>query len=129
MGETRKQAALREVNEETGYQCRILPVTMSCRAPPAVESEPSPDVARVYENSTEPFSLQIRRLDTEGNVKLIWWFVAAVDEVGGFSGERPGEEQFEVGFYGYQEALDKLTFQGDRDLVEQAIAMVKATYG
>ena len=128
MGETRQQAALREVREETGYPCRILPVTMSCRAPPVVESEPSPDVARVYENSTEPFSLQIRQMGPEGNVKLIWWFVAAVDETNGCSEERPGEEQFEVGFYGYQEAVARLTFQGDKDLVEQAIAMVQATY-
>ena len=129
MGETRRQAALREVREETGYHCRILPVAMSCRAPPAVELEPSPDVARVYENSTEPFSLQIRQIGAEGNVKLIWWFVAAVEEADKPDDERPGEERFEVGFYGYQEAVARLTFQGDKDLVEQAIGMVNTTYG
>ena len=128
MGETRQQAALREVREETGYRCRILPVSMSCRAPPAVELEHSPDVVRVYANSTEPFSLQIRQLGAEGNVKLIWWFVAAVEEFEESGEEHPGEEQFEVGFYRYQEAVAKLTFQGDKDLVEQAIAMVQATY-
>lgn len=129
MGETRQQAALREVREESGYQCRILPVAMNCRAPPAVELEPSPDVAHVYKNSTEPFSLQIRQMGAEGNVKLIWWFVAAVEEGDRPKEERLGEEQFEVGFYGYQEAVARLTFQGDKDLVEQAIAMVKTTYG
>lgn len=128
-GESRQQTALREVREETNYPCRILPVTMASRAPPAVEMGPSPDVARVYEDSTEPFSLQIRQLDTEGNVKLIWWFIAAVEENEIAKEERPGEERFEVKWHAYEDAVSILTFQGDRDLVSQAIRMVRATYG
>ena len=76
----------------------------------------------------KPFSLHIRRLDAEGNVKLIWWFIAAVEEGKAPKEERPGEERFEVVFYGYEDAVSKLTYQGDRELVEQAIAMVEATY-
>lgn len=131
MGESREQVALREVLEETGYACRILPVDMSLRAPPAEEGEPSatPDVTRVYRDSREPFALQIRRVGAGGDVKLIWWFVAVVEESGGGDGEARGEEQFEVGFYGYREAVERLTFQGDRELVEQAIALVQGTYG
>ncbi|KAL8791307.1 MAG: hypothetical protein Q9195_005926 [Heterodermia aff. obscurata] len=108
--ESRQQAALREVREETGYPCRMLPVTMSCRAPPAVEvSTGTADVARVYEGCEEAFALQIRQLG-EGGVKLIWWFVAVVEEGEGEEGGKGGEEQFEVGFYGYEEAVERVTF-------------------
>ena len=115
-GESRQDAAVREVHEEAGYTCHLLPVTVRSRAPPPMDDEvgATPDVARVYEMSTEPFALQIRHLDAEGSVKLIWWFVAVVDE-----GEEmgTGEERFEVGFYGFEDAEGRLTFQGDRDLV------------
>lgn len=128
VGETRVEAALREVREETGFCCRLLPVTMGSRAPPAVETEPFVDVLRTYSNVTEPFSLQIRHLETQGDVKLIWWYIAAIDEDQVENRDRPGEEQFNVEFYGYEEALKKLTFQMDRDMVQRAIDMVKASY-
>ena len=60
--ERRWEAALREASEEIGYSCRLLPVTMSSRAPPAVETELYGDVIRTYTKITEPFSLQIRHL-------------------------------------------------------------------
>ncbi len=57
IGESRQKAALREVKEETGYCCRLLPITMSSRAPPAIETEPFGDVLRRYTDVTEPFTL------------------------------------------------------------------------
>lgn len=128
MGESRVEAALREVREETGYCCRLLPVTMKSRAPPAVETEPFGDVLRTHSNITEPFSLQIRHLETEGDVKLIWWFIAAVDVDKAPNKDRPGEEKFNVEFHAYEEVVKKLTFQMDRDMVQRAIDTVKATY-
>ena len=126
--ERRWEAALREVREETGYCCRLLPVTMGSRAPPAVETEPYGDILRTYSNITEPFSLQIRHLETEGDVKLIWWFIAVVDGDTVPNEDRPGEEKFKVEFYGYEEVVKKLTFQMDRDMVQRAIDTVRATY-
>ena len=103
---------------------------MASRAPPAVELlGPSFDAARVYEDGTEHLSLQIRQIDADGDVKLIWWFVAIVEENEIVKEERPGEEKFEVEWYAYEDAVIRLTFQGDRDLVSPAIAMVRATYG
>lgn len=128
VGESRVEAALREVREETGYCCRLLPVTMKSRAPPAVETEPFGDVLRTHSNITEPFSLQIRHLETEGDVKLIWWFIAAVDVDKAPNKDRPGEEKFNVEFHAYEEVVKKLTFQMDRDMVQRAIDTVKATY-
>lgn len=127
VGESRAEAALREVREETGYCCHLLPVTMKSRAPPSVEVEPFGDVLRTHTNVTEPFSLQIRHLDAEGDVKLIWWFIAAVDEDKAPNEDRPGEEKFNVEFYAYEEAVKKLTFKMDQDMVQRAIDAVKAT--
>ncbi|KAK4693874.1 hypothetical protein P7C71_g3601, partial [Lecanoromycetidae sp. Uapishka_2] len=128
VGETRGQAALREVKEETGLSCRLLPITMASRVPPAVETEPFGDVVRTHENVTEPFSLQIRHLETKGHVKLVWWFVAAIEKDGVPDKGHLGEERFIMGFYSYADAVEKLTFQEDRDMVLQAINTVKATY-
>lgn len=125
-GEARHETALREVTEETGFACRLLPVNMHTRAPPAVETEQLDDQARFYTDLCEPFTLQIRRLG--GNqVKLIWWFVAVVDE------ETPPKETMEkdrcaVKFYSYADVLDRLTFQMDRDMVKKAIELVENTY-
>ncbi|MCJ1264187.1 hypothetical protein MMC22_004058 [Lobaria immixta] len=126
-GEGAQEAAIRELTEETGYPCRLVPVTMSTRAPPAVETEKLEDVPRTFSGITEPFTLQIRHLG-ENDVKLIWWYIAAIDEDKADDKERLGEQQFRVEFYGYDEALGKLTFQTDRDMVKHAIEIVQATY-
>ena len=125
-GETRQATAVREVSEETGFTCRILPVSMYSRAPPTVETEELDDRARFYTDICEPFTLQIRRLG-EGHVKLIWWFVAAVDE------DVPPEDTVDGGrhsveFHNYQTVLNKLTFQMDREMVKKAIEVVENTY-
>ncbi|KKP06998.1 hypothetical protein THAR02_00877 [Trichoderma harzianum] len=124
-GETRRETALREVSEETGFACRLLPVNMHTRAPPAIETEQLDDRARFYTNISEPFTLQIRHLG-EHEVKLIWWFILAVDEE-----VLPGEtmeDRCAVEFYSYSDVLNKLTFQMDRDMVKKAIDLVENTY-
>lgn len=126
-GESIRETAIREVTEETGYPCRLLPVTMSTRAPPAVEIEQYEDVPRTFFDIIEPFTLQIRQLG-EKNIKIIWWYIAAIDEDKPHDGERFTEQKFRVDFYGYEEALTKLTFQADRDMVKNAIEIFRATY-
>ena len=126
-GETRQEAAVREIEEETGFKCRLLPVTMLTRAPPMIETDQEADVARIETEITEPIALQVRHL-ADGDAKLIWWYIAAVDENTPAKENQPGENS-EVGFYSYEEVLKKLTFQQDRDLVERAIGIVRDTYG
>lgn len=146
-GESIRETAVREVTEETGYACRLVPVNMSTRAPPPTPLPPSStgasgiekaeeeleeleDVPRTFCGVIEPFSLQIRQLG-ERDVKIIWWYIAVVDE------NEPDhddykrlkkEQKFRVGFYGYEEALEKLTFQADRDVAKNAIEIFEATY-
>lgn len=126
-GEDRQATALREVSEETGFSCRLLPLDMHTRAPPAVETELSEDRARFQSGVCEPFTLQVRHIG-EGQIKLVWWFVAAVDE------ETPPREVsreggYAVEFCGYADARDKLTFQMDREMVGKAIELAESTYG
>jgi 8-oxo-dGTP pyrophosphatase MutT (NUDIX family) len=124
--ETRQAAAVREVTEETGLPCRILPLNMATRAPPAIERERLGDVVRQEKNICEPFNLQIRRLKG-GDVKLIWWYVATVDEEKA-ADQSVGEDRYKIEFLDYEDALKKVTFQNDREMIERAINLVKQTY-
>jgi 8-oxo-dGTP pyrophosphatase MutT (NUDIX family) len=125
VGESRQQAALREMEEETGYSCHILPLNMKTRAPPAIETvDDYPDVPRVHEKVCEPFMLTCRHLDGNCGIKLIWWYIAAIDESAEVG---RGEEQFKSRLVGFEEALSLLTFENDRDIVRKAIDVFEET--
>jgi 8-oxo-dGTP pyrophosphatase MutT (NUDIX family) len=126
-GESRQAAALREILEETGFVSRLLPLNMSTRAPPAVETKQLDDEVRFYTGICEPFNLQIRRL-SNSDVKLIWWFVATIDEDTPIERSLDDRRRYSVKFYSYTEVLEKLTFQNDRDIVKRAIDLVSNTY-
>lgn len=122
VGEFRAVTALREVTEETGIPCRPLTVRMKTRAPPAIEPEGgSPDVVREHEGSMEPFMVTLRQTGDE-EIKFIWWYIAAVDEEKSVG---VPEERYEVVFLPFGEAVEKLTFQSDRDVVAKAVKIVK----
>lgn len=74
-GESRREAALKGVQEETGYRCDIHSVTIATRAPGIAEAQDASDRARVYADVEEPFMLTIRDNSSGGeklNAKLIW---------------------------------------------------------
>ncbi|RDW70915.1 putative NUDIX domain [Aspergillus mulundensis] len=123
-GESRREAALREAQEETGYKCHIQPVMMSTRAPLPDDPENVPDRVRSVQNLDEPFMLTIQELGPDSGVKVIWWYVAAVD-VGLEDGAGHGTGEFGADFFEYEEALQKLTYMTDREVLEKAIALVK----
>ncbi|KAK6856375.1 hypothetical protein PG995_006562 [Apiospora arundinis] len=135
--ETRQAAAVREVREESGYACRLRPVTMPTRAPSVLEAADVKDFARTYPDLTEPFMLEVRDLgqgEGEG-VKLVWWFVAEVLRPGspgeGEDGTdyEPGEPEvhFAPAFFDCDAALKKLTFQKDRDVLRRAMDLVETS--
>jgi len=126
IGESRSQAALREIKEETGYSCHLLPLTMKTRAPPATETGDYPDEPRVHENVCEPFMLTCRHLHRNNGIKLIWWYIAAIDESAEVG---PGEEQFITRLAGFEEALSMLTFENDRGIVRKAMGIFDETKG
>lgn len=125
LGECRQDAALRETKEETGYSAYLLPLTMYTRAPPPVETASSgEDRPLLFEGICEPITMQLRHIGT-GGIKVIWWFVAAVDE-----GIQPCQDSRDVEMYepvmvGYSEALARLTWPKDREVVCRALDSVK----
>ena len=125
INESRKDAALREIYEETGYRCKLLPVTMSTRATAADDPADVPDEPRVHDELTEPFMCTVRELPNRTGVKIIWWFVAILDDANGGSG--PGEEKFRPEFFECEEAVGKLWFKLDREILRKAIEIVEKT--
>src|SRR5271155_1732678 len=123
-GESRIQAVIREVLEETGWHCLLFPVTMSTRAPPSQELGYTPDVAEVREVIHDPFALTIRE---EGGRKrkLIWWYVAKVDENMQQEKTSTVDLDLEPVFVSYERAVNMLTYKGDRELVERAMELVR----
>ncbi|KAL1607689.1 hypothetical protein SLS60_002624 [Paraconiothyrium brasiliense] len=126
-GEARKDAAVREVMEETGFRCRLLPLTMPTRATPVDAHADVFDKAKVCENLTEPFMCQIRTLKNGKGTKMIWWFVAVL-EGDGDRGKLPGEVKYLPCFLSWQEALGSLTFQNDRELLRKALSLLQMTF-
>jgi 8-oxo-dGTP pyrophosphatase MutT (NUDIX family) len=124
IGESRSQAALREMKEETGYSCHLLPLTMKTRAPPAIETGDYPDEPTVHDKICEPFMLTCRHLHGDGGIKLIWWYIAAIDESAEVG---TGEEQFKTRLVGFEEALSMLTFENDREIVRKAMEIFDET--
>ena len=73
----------------------------------------------------EPFMVGHRTL-RDGKMKMIWWYVAAVDEDAAV-GE--GEAEFETGLFGFEEVVSKLTFLSDREVVVKAVEIFEETFG
>lgn len=122
LSESRAEAAVREAQEETGFRCRLLPVTMFSRQPLSTDLAASPDESTIRSGIVEPFMFTVREVEA-GRVKVIWWFVAVVskrEDEGDGSG---GEEQFEVGWFGLKEAVDTATFETDREVLREGIKL------
>ncbi|RMZ73618.1 NUDIX domain-containing [Pyrenophora seminiperda CCB06] len=126
-GESRHEAALREVREETGYSCHLHPVTMSTRAPPMVEEGFVADEPRTFSSLTEPFMLTIRKLDGKSNVKLIWWYIATLDNDSA-SDRSNGEAGFKAEFFSWDEALERLNFEDDRRVLGRAVELMENSW-
>ena len=126
VGESRKDAALREVTEETGFRSALLPVTMATRACDPGGPVDAPDKPTVYDGVTEPFMCTLRDLPDGKGVKIIWWFVAVLE---GDEEEQCGraEEGFKAEFFLCEEAVQKLKFETDREVLRKAVDIVEAT--
>ncbi|KAK5626981.1 hypothetical protein RRF57_002696 [Xylaria bambusicola] len=118
--ETRQAAVKREVREESGYGIALRPLRLVTRAPSELEPGDVVDIPRIYDGLVEPFMLDVRDLGKEKGVKLVWWFVATLD---GTAGE--GEQQFKAAFMRPDRALERLTFQKDRDVLKRAVELME----
>jgi 8-oxo-dGTP pyrophosphatase MutT (NUDIX family) len=134
--ESRVSAACREFGEETGYGCNILPISMATRAPPAPEwSDEGVDRFEGYTSETaevrpdlyDPFAVTVRD-EGDGKRKFIWWYAATVGKKLPPHLYNPTavDLQWEALWMNFEEAIEKLTFQGDRELVRRAIKLTWA---
>ena len=132
IGESRLANALRETREETGYTCLPLPVALDTRLCPAEEVPGvfTPDKVRVYPDAVEPFMVSVRDITGQGKkerdqqVKVIWFFVARVDESQEVAVVNDSEVSG-VEAFGYEEAVEKCTFEKDREVLRRAIELVE----
>lgn len=123
--EPRAQAALRETMEETGLACKLLPIKLHSRCPPEIEDpRGTVDGVRTYDNVIEPFLMTLRDLGP-GQVKVIWWYVAIVEQ------DQPANLRPEPGLtpkaVKLHEAVDALKYECDREIMRAAIATFQET--
>lgn len=119
-------AAVRETYEETGYVCELVPVRMPTRATIPGETK---NVATIRDNVTEPIAISTRDI-VQGTVKkFIWWFIARVKEghEEKVEGTQMAGESYESHFLEVDEAIGRLSFVGDRDIVSLAALLVEDT--
>jgi len=124
-----EDAALRETYEETGWPCKLWPMTITTRAPPPPGVAISPSEAyipRQSPNCIEPIAITIRTLPA-GGIKLIYWFITTVTGEDKVEGTQMANEDFESHFMSIPQALERLTFQCDRQLVQKAIDIVSTS--
>ncbi|KLO19770.1 hypothetical protein SCHPADRAFT_40104 [Schizopora paradoxa] len=136
LGESLSDAAVRETFEETGFACKLLPVTMMTRAPePGVDMK---DFPRLVRNCTEPFTVTVRHV-SDRDVKFIWWFIAIISPGAKRRDDtQMPSENFESvlcdlsGDMSEESTLDavvsRLTFEDDRTIVKNAIKLVYQTH-
>lgn len=111
---------------ETGHRCKFLPLNMMTRSqPPHIYVKDRPTYAIGAE---EPIAMFLRHV-SERDVKLIFWFVAEVDESFPYErGTQTGQEAYETSFVDAEHVLNVLTYACDREVVAKALALYRATY-
>ncbi|KAK6358285.1 hypothetical protein TWF730_007634 [Orbilia blumenaviensis] len=136
LNESRKEAAIRETTEETGYKCSLLLVKMGTRLTFPEDDEDIRDRVRVVEGCTESFYMQFRRVgrEDEGRVKVVWWFLGVVDEEDYVRKEGEGWDGVIKGgvgveWRGYEDAIGELTYESDVEVVKAAWRILEDTVG
>lgn len=125
-GESMEAAAIRETYEETGYVCELVPVRMPTRATAPGDGR---NTVTIRDNIIEPIAIATRDVVRGTVKKFIWWFIARVKEGHGekVEGTQMANESYESHFFDIGDALTRLSFPADRDIVTLAVQIVEDT--
>ncbi|EJD43732.1 hypothetical protein AURDEDRAFT_114540 [Auricularia subglabra TFB-10046 SS5] len=132
-GESIEEAASRETYEETSYKCRLLGVDLYTRSLPAGVNMKDKPSGWLAPRTKEPFMVTQRTLGPHDQ-KFTFWFVARVETPAGGGepvkdeGTQTDSENFTSCFLPADKAVARLSFEGDREVVRQAIRLVRQTY-
>jgi hypothetical protein len=81
----------------------------------------------VAEGLVEPMAVTIREL-REGKIKVIFWFITVAENgVERVEGSQMEGENFDSNFLDAKVAIERLTFQSDRDVAQKAFDIVEAS--
>ena len=79
---------------------------------------------QIVDDLVEPIGITIRNL-SEGDIKVIFWFIAKAEEgLDKVHGTQMAAENFASTFVDAQEAVGRLTFENERNIVRRALALV-----
>ena len=119
IGESMEQTAMRETYEETGIRVELLPVNIPTLAtcPSSAENAKEPP-----KTITEPIAVT-HRINSEGVLKPIIWFVGAADFTSVKEEGTQGEgENYDTVWADFDSVASILSFENDRAVVQAAIA-------
>ncbi|UKZ94765.1 uncharacterized protein TrAFT101_009619 [Trichoderma asperellum] len=102
LSEGSQDTAIRKTTEELGVPCYLLSVGLVSRVCPTVKTGDVPDGLRLFKSTRELIAMQQWQI-ADGEMKLIWWFLAAVDEKEVL--RQHEKQKFEVEFHSYDEAV------------------------
>lgn len=87
-----------------------------------------PSLSASAQASANPLPYKSTVCLSGGDIKLILWFVAAVDEDMPIKGNFEDKGRSAVKFYSYTDVMERLTLRMDRDMAKRALGLVTDTY-
>ncbi|KAH0581255.1 hypothetical protein H2248_012361 [Termitomyces sp. 'cryptogamus'] len=123
--ESIENTAVRETLEETGYPCELWPLRMPTRAPTPGDTS-GEDVVKIAEKLVEPIAITVRDLRDKG-AKIIWWYITRTTGQERIAESQTAYEAYKARFMEPAVAIERLTYQNDREIVQRAWDIVSGS--
>jgi 8-oxo-dGTP pyrophosphatase MutT (NUDIX family) len=127
IGERLEDAAIRETYEETGFRCKLLPLSV-----PTLATKPATTKSKSKESkdkpNTEPIHFSFRQMK-DGVQKVVFWYVAVVTRQRAVKGTQMADENFVNATVPLETADQYLTFDEDQELISLTKRLLKEDSG